>query len=133
MDAIQFYPRFNDGVFVNNPNGTRTHISRENCLMPDSAMELVVLLAHNGVQAQITPGPANKSWDGLIGVGFSFTEMVPWLVFTKADGSPHYEMAGQLGGYWLRATNNDVEPPTIDYKTALKNCLTDIRNVIEGN
>ncbi len=128
----EFKPIFNQYVYVNNPDGSQTRVNPEHCLYPNSAWELSLLLGKNGYPCTIVPGPANKGFgDGnLFGIGFSETSTVPWLQFAGANGLVQ-ERAGELASNWIRATNDDTG--VTDQKTALRNAITEVKNLIAGN
>lgn len=126
-----FYPLFNPQVYVTDPNGNRTRVNPENCLYPNSAFELSLLLGQHGCPCVVVAGPALGNFSDVFKGGYEISESVPWLQFKGASGNDVYERAGSLGAFWLRATNEDTHQ--VDDKTALRNCLADVKNVIAGN
>lgn len=129
---MSFYPLFNPNVYVENANGTRNRVNPENCLYPNSAFELQNILGANGYPCALVSGPALGAFDDVFKGGYDLSSTVPWFAFDgKKPGEIVYERAGSLGAYWVRATNADTQE--VDEKTALRNALTDVKNVIEGN
>lgn len=128
MDPFQ--PVFNFDIYVNNPDGSRNRVNPENCLYPNSAFKLSQVLGSNGYPCAIVPGPALGPFGSVFAGGYDLSSSVPWLQFDGNNG-PVYERAGSIAAFWIRATNADTGQT--DQKTALRNAISDIKNVIEGN
>lgn len=128
---MSFSPIFDFEVFVNGPKNTRNRVNPENCLLPNSAFQLMQILGQNGYPCKIVPGPPLGAFGDVFAAPFAFSGPVTWFEFTKKDGTPAYERAGAVAAFWDRATNTDTGE--VDEKTALRNALVDVKNVIEGN
>lgn len=129
-----YRPVFRVDVYVNNPDGSTTPVNPEYCLYDHNAAELAALLGANGYPCTVVQGPPLGNFGEEFSFGFSFSSTVAWLMFSglsRQKVDPAYERAGALGAFWSRATN--TETGETDQKTALRNAIADIENVIKGN
>ncbi len=129
-----YKPVFRNDVFVNNPDGSTTPVSEYYCLYDNNAAQLAALLAEHGYPCTVVQGPPLGKYGEDFSFGFSFSSKVAWLQFSGLRGQtvdPAYENAGQLGKFWVIATNS--ETGETNQAVALRNATADIDNVIKGN